>query len=65
MEKDGYVMKCAICKEEFKQKDMMSYSTGSRTHWLCWTCWKAGQGEAAGVEVERKRKAKKEARKRK
>ena len=55
---------CAICHREFDEHDMETVNTG-RVHWLCWTCWKAGQGEAAGVEVERKRKAKKEANKRK
>lgn len=56
---------CECCGLEHDDKWMMSYNSGLRTHWLCWTCWKAGQGEAAGVEVERKRKAKKEANKRK
>ena len=57
--------KCEMCGEIFDEHRMMSYNTGRRTHWYCWSCWKAGQGEAVCVEVQRKRKQNYEALKRK
>ena len=56
---------CEGCGEIHKEAWMMGYSSGRKTHWFCWSCWKAGQGEAAVVEVNRKRKQRLEAMKRK
>ena len=51
---------CEGCGEIFEEHRMMSYNSGRKTHWYCWTCWKEGQGEAAGVEIRRKREQRKE-----
>ena len=46
---------CENCGQVHDEVWMMSYNTGRRTHWFCWECWKAGQGEAAVIEIKRKR----------
>ena len=51
---------CEGCGEILDEVWMMSYNTGRRTHWFCWECWKTGQGEAAVVEIKRKRNIRKE-----
>ena len=51
---------CEGCGEIFDEVWMMSYNTGRRTHWFCWDCWKQGQGEAAVIEIKRKRNIRKE-----
>ena len=51
---------CERCGEIFDEVWMMNYNTGRRTHWFCWECWKAGQGEAAVIEIKRKRNIRKE-----
>ena len=51
---------CERCGEIFDEVWMMSYNTGRRTHWFCWSCWKQGQGEAGQVEIKRKRNIRKE-----
>ena len=56
---------CEMCGEIHDENWMMSYNSGRKTHWVCWSCWKAGQGEAVCVEVQRKRKQNYEALKRK
>ena len=55
---------CEICGEQHDEVWMMSYNSGRKEHWLCWTCWKQGQGEAASNEIRRKRQQYKEANKR-
>lgn len=52
--------RCERCGEISDELWMMSYNTGRRTHWFCWECWKAGQGEAAVIEIKRKRNIRKE-----
>ncbi len=54
------IRECECCGEKFDDVWMMSYNTGRNTHWFCWECWKAGQGEAAVVEIKRKRNINKE-----
>ena len=56
---------CEVCGERYEDRWMMSYNSGLKKHWFCWECWKAGQGEAAAVEVRRKHERKKELMKRK
>ena len=56
---------CEMCGQTFNEVRMMSFNTGRKTHWYCWDCWKKGQGEAAGCEMIRKKKALREAQKRK
>ena len=51
---------CEMCGQTFDEQWMMSYNSGRKTHWFCWSCWKAGQGEAVCVEVRRKREQHKE-----
>ena len=38
--------RCDICGEEFEEQLMEHYSTGRKTHWLCWDCYKKSQREA-------------------
>ena len=47
---------CEGCGKIQEEVWMMSYNTGRKTHWFCWECWKSGQGDAASIEIERKRK---------
>lgn len=54
------MQKCECCGLIYEEFRMMSYNTGRKTHWYCWTCWKEGQGEAAVVEIKRKRNIRKE-----
>lgn len=54
------MQKCECCGLIYEEFQMMSYNTGRKTHWYCWTCWKEGQGEAAVVEIKRKRNIRKE-----
>lgn len=54
------IRECECCGEKFDDVWMMSYNSGRKTHWFCWDCWKAGQGEAAVVEIKRKRNINKE-----
>lgn len=56
---------CERCGEIFDEAWMMSYNTGLNRHWFCWACWKEGQGEAAVVEIKRKRTQRLEAMKKK
>ena len=56
---------CEMCGGIFDEAWMMSYFTGRNTHWFCWACWKEGQGEAAVVEIKRKRTQRLEAMKKK
>lgn len=51
---------CEGCGVEQDEHVMMSYSTGRHTHWFCWECWKAGQDEAAAVEIKNRNKKEKE-----
>ena len=57
--------RCERCGEIHDESRMMYYNSGCKIHWQCWTCWKAGQGEAVCVEVRRKREQRKEAMKHK
>lgn len=56
----GNSHECECCGGIFEERWMMSYNSGRKTHWYCWSCWKEGQGEAAGVEIRRKREQRKE-----
>lgn len=56
---------CESCGQTFDDRWMMSYNSGRKTHWFCWSCWKAGQGEAVCVEVRRRREQIREGLKRK
>ena len=51
---------CENCGQVHDEVWMMSYNPGRKTHWYCWTCWKEGQGEAAVIEIKRKRNIRKE-----
>ena len=48
---------CTICKRQFEERDLFRCSASpTHTQWLCWECWKHGQGEVGVIEIDRKRK---------
>ena len=44
---------CTICGAIHNETEMMSYSSGRKTHWFCWACWKLGQYEVGQSEIRR------------
>jgi len=53
MAANGTVRQCEVCGEEFSERDMMSFSSGRKRHWLCWGCYKLSQYEAGKNEARR------------
>lgn len=51
--------KCSICGKQYPERWMLSVFTG-RTHWICWSCYKKGHGEAIGFEIKNRKKKEKE-----
>ena len=45
---------CDICGAEQDERWMVSFSSGRKTHWLCWDCFKIGQYEASMNEFRRR-----------
>lgn len=56
---------CEKCGQTFDELWMMSYNSGRKTHWFCWSCWKASQGEVVSIETRRSHERTKEVMKRK
>lgn len=44
---------CEICGKEENEKWMQSFSSGTRTHWLCWECYQNSQREATASDLFR------------
>ena len=40
------IRKCDVCGLEADEYWMFPFNIGTRTKWLCWTCWKNAQREA-------------------
>jgi len=47
------IRECEICGEFHDDRWMMSFNSGRKTHWLCWSCFKQSQYEAGKNESRR------------
>ena len=45
--------KCDVCGIEADDYWMKSFNHGSRTLWLCWECYQAGEREATQSDMMR------------